>query len=440
MQIRVALKAAAERIPYWLGRHLASVPYELRLGREYSVALRNIAKFNEMSGDERQEFIFRALRDVVHYASSNFISYQKLYGESRVWIKTFDEFRQLPILEKSDARRLFLECRGAFKVNTGGTSGEPLGLYLDKGAWAREWAHMHHAWSAVGYHHSDLMITLLGKNLEGRFMKYNAVHNEFKINTYLDAGQHFNEIEVLLDRYPVRFIQGYPSAIYNFFRELEGNASDKFRVRIRSQIRSCLLSSEYPIPYMIKYLEEEWGLTCFSWYGHSEMCVLAPQCGGENYAPYPTYGFAEEISGSLLGTSYNNLSMPLIRYRTGDRINVTKIQGNIINQFLIEEGREGDFIVDLNGKRIPVTGLIFGRHHKIFELADYVQVYQPAPGTVYLYITMAERSGEVGNSLFDFSNLDIEFKLIRIPRPIRSRTQKLKLVLSPADAESAEGI
>ena len=38
------------------------------------------------------------------------------------------------------------------KINTGGTSGQPLEFYLDHQAFAREWAHMHHLWQAHGYH------------------------------------------------------------------------------------------------------------------------------------------------------------------------------------------------------------------------------------------------------------------------------------------------
>ena len=39
----------------------------------------------------------------------------------------------------------------------------------------------------------------------------------------------------------------------------------------------------------------------------------------------------------------------------------------LVKEFAIKEGRSGDFIEDRNGKKIPLTALIFGRHHKAGE-------------------------------------------------------------------------
>lgn len=79
--------------------------------------------------------------------------------------------------------------------------------------------------------------------------------------------------------------------------------------------------------------------------------------------------------------------MPLIRYDTGDLVEATKrTEGGLVTEFAIKEGRSGDFIEDRNGKKIPLTGLIFGRHHKAFDSADYIQIGQSEPGKATLYI------------------------------------------------------
>lgn len=52
----------------------------------------------------------------------------------------------------------------------------------------------------------------------------------------------------------------------------------------------------------------------------------------------------------------------------------TNKTGAMIDEFAIKEGRSGDFIEDKHGKKIPLTALIFGRHNKAFDVADYIQI------------------------------------------------------------------
>ena len=110
----------------------------------------------------------------------------------------------------------------------------------------------------------------------------------------------------------------------------------------------------------------------------------------------------------------------------------------MVKEFAIKEGRSGDFIEDRNGKKIPLMALIFGRHHKAFDVADYIQIGQSVPGKATLYITMKGTSGKPGQisfakeelglpDLFDLSNVAIDFDFKVIDHPIRTAMGKLKL-------------
>jgi len=107
----------------------------------------------------------------------------------------------------------------------------------------------------------------------------------------------------------------------------------------------------------------------------------------------------------------------------------------LVKEFAIKEGRSGDFIEDKNGKKIPLTALIFGRHHKAFDVADYIQIGQPTPGKATLYITMKSHSHKMDTrcdnsalaSLFDLSNVAIDFEFKILDKPIRTAMGKLKL-------------
>ena len=66
-----------------------------------------------------------------------------------------------------------------------------------------------------------------------------------------------------------------------------------------------------------------------------------------------------------------------------------------------------------------MTALIFGRHHKVFDDANYVQIGQAEPGKATLYVTA--KDGVVASDLaelFDLTNVDIDFDFKVIDKPI----------------------
>jgi len=437
MEIRRRLKNFAEHIPYRVGKLTAHVPYRLRLGRAYSTFGALIERYERASEAERHEYVIARLNAIVRHAQRNIPFYQALYGRSTIEIKTLADFEALPIITKSDVREYTKHAKGPTLLNTGGSSGEPVSFYIDRDAWAREWAHMHFVWRLRGYKQTDLMATMLGKNLGERLFAYNAVHNEIKINPYTFTRHRAKEVLSLFEEFPLRFIQGYPSAIYNLFRVLEFALTDSEKALVRSKVDCCLFSSEYPLPYMVTYLTEVWGLDYISWYGHSEMCILAyDNDNSGKYRPFATYGFAEEVGGALCGTSFHNYSMPLIRYSTGDIVESRKTDMGTLDYFMVKEGREGDFVDDKDGNRIPLTSMVFGRHHTIFNIADYVQILQTTKGAATFYITFGGRipiSINEARSYFDLSNLDLDFAFVFSKAPVLTRGGKLKLKLVADD-------
>ena len=112
----------------------------------------------------------------------------------------------------------------------------------------------------------------------------------------------------------MKWFHGYPSSIYQFILECEGAFGKEGVRRLFKGVRGLLLSSEFPLPYMKEKFSEH-GLKWISWYGHTEMCVLAYDKNCNNrYRPFATYGLAEVVDGHLIGTSFHNFDMPLIRY------------------------------------------------------------------------------------------------------------------------------
>ena len=440
MKAFLSIKSLVERLPYPVGVVTSYVPYSWRLGRAYCRSYDLIRSAERWNPGARLNYVIQRLDVIVQFAQKNIPFYRDLYGRSPIRIQSLRDFECLPIITRKDVREYSQRAHGAFFLNTGGTSGEPLSFYVDRDAWAREWAHMHYIWGKRGYRHTDLMFTLLGKDLPGRFYRYNPVHNEFRLNPYKDAGANIDVVKYLFNKYPVAYFQAYPSSVFNFLKEIECGASEELGDMIKAKIRCCFLSSEYPLPYMTDYLQRDWGLDYLSWYGHSEMCVLA--MGGsceDGYVPLLTYGFAEICNGVLCGTSFNNFDMPLIRYATGDSIEGLQDGCGLLRNFRIKDARVGDFVQDKYGRNISLTGLIFGRHHPLFNVADYVQVYQDRPGRVMVLATLNRQQNVADidlRSLFDSRNAEFDFTFHTLKKPIRTLAGKLKLRVSDTDFQA----
>lgn len=425
------IKNLAEKLPYPVGRSFSVLPFSLRLGSQYKKFHCVAAASLSWTDSEREEYSIRALHDIVEYAKTTFSCYRELYQQHGVLdleIHSLDDFRKLPTTDKAFFREHAAEFSGAYRLNTGGTTGTPFFFFVDKNAWAREWAHMHLIWEMRDYHYMSLNLALRGKNLGDANIRYNPVHNEFLINTYRPLADFLPELRRLFRKRNIQYIHGYPSAVYNFIKELEKNCSREEISGFLSPIKGVLLHSEFPFPYM-KEKFKEYHLPCISWYGHSEMCILAYDREFNNrYCPLATYGYAEVSDHHLLGTSFHNTDMPLIRYDTGDLVTpLESTENGLCKVFAIAEGRNGDFIEDRNGKQIPLTSLIFGRHHKAFEVAEHIQIHQDKPGEATIYLIKSGTSIENPEKLFDLSALDISFRIEQRQEPILSSSGKLKL-------------
>jgi len=437
MNFQLFTKNIVEKIPYGIGQWTSHIPFRFRLGSDYLKFCTLIQIYEKASSNKRYKYVIEQLDRIVKYAQANISFYQKLYGKSPLSIKSLKDFENLPVITKSQTREYTKECSGAILINTGGSSGEPLSFYIDNSAWGREWAHMHYIWGLRGYKQTDLSITIR-KNLGGKPYRYNAVHNEILINPYINAKDILPEILMLFSKYPVKFFQGYPSTIYNFFRELEPLLDEEDRIEISKCIRSYFLGSEYPMPYMMEYLKNVWNLDNYiSWYGLSEMCVLAyDKENNDKYKPFVTYGYAEDVDGVLVGTSFHNYDMPLIRYSTEDLIESNKNEYSMMDYFKITRGRNADFIEDRSGRKMSITSLFFGRHHKIFNIADYIQISQTKKGKGMFYITFKNQrpiTESEAPDYFDLSNIDIDFDFVFLNEPVRTKRGKLKLKISPED-------
>ncbi|MDD2768311.1 MAG: hypothetical protein PHT19_06230 [Methylococcus sp.] len=445
MSLRLKLKEMVESAPEGLMRPLVYLPYSLRLGRAYVQSVRAIAQAERTDPVILDARRLSDLRRLLQFAVDEVPFYSEFYsdnGFSPSDLRSWDDWARVPLVTKGDLQLCSQEARNArgakgVKINTGGTSGQPLEFLLDGQAFAREWAHMHHLWKARGYRPQHLKLTFRGKHFDARqTLRYNAVHNELVVNANAPMAEVVRVVAALPRAVVIRWLHGYPSLIAEFAHAYAAKSAAALAV-FRTQLFGALLGSEYPAPVYRTVIDEVLTSNIVSWYGHSEMAVLARETSKGMYESLPTYGYAEAVPTShggeyrLVCTSLHNRAHPFIRYDTGDLIEPVSQQGGSL-AFRITDGRVGDFVLDRHGKRHSLTAIVFGRHHAAFDLVKHLQLREDAPGFVTLMVT--PRDAAVDRTTlrqgFDLDDLDIEWKLEVVEAPVRTQAGKIRLKIS----------
>lgn len=433
-------KSLADRIPPTAGVLLNYLPFSMRLGRryrEFSDLADTIIKADPAKRYEYAVTRFMMIFDHFRNKSPFYQDYLDSNGCYLTSINDLSDIQNIPLINKASLRRVPIEERTLMshayrQSNTGGTSGSPLSFFLENGFYAREWAHVHYMWKRLGYSPSQAKITIRGRSING-ICQYRFNQNEFMINAYYPfTTGDYHALHRIFKKYDTRFLHGYPSAIYNFLKEIVINAP--FLVDfLQKSIKGIMFSSEYPSPHIRNYIEDLLTPNSISFYGHTEGVILAAELYDKNsYIPFLSYGLTEAVNIDgfyhLVGTSLHNYASPFIRYDTEDLIKPVFDKLGILESFEIAEGRLGEFVFDKNNNKISLTGLIFGRHHRLFDKANFIQIRQPFPGRIIVYYSCFVPVNDPAE-LFDASNLDMEVLYEQVSEPFKTPAGKVPLLI-----------
>lgn len=446
MSIAFFLRKNFTNLPYPLGKFLSYIPYTLRpgIGEVFRKQRRLISNFHSFAIEEKQVFIFKNLKNIVDFAYANVEFYKDYYSSKNFrpdYLKCFDDINRIPIINKKTLQKYDIEYRSNINkpkqlTNTGGSSGAPLSFYLSPGQMGNEWAHMHKIWEKLGFRPQKLKLSFGGDSAIVKGFRYDSVRHTLWFNIYADFKKNEEELLCFIRKNPVFFLHGYPSALYEF--ALNCKDSPELLATLKMQLQGAFLSSEFPNPLYRENIEKVFGIKTISWYGHTERCILAyEKYRPFEYVPFQTYGYAEVKKTnfekpSLIGTSYYNQASPLIRYDTEDYVTDYLEEQGLLISFKVNEGRGGQFIIDRFNKKISLTALIFGRHHKLFDYCNHIQIAQEEPGHAYIFFV--PKSGENldrPENLFDSKNVAMFFRFFAIKEPIRTSSGKINLLVKP---------
>ena len=392
-----ALPQPAQRVTGYLYRML---PQSWRWGA-YFHEFKDLAEAGESwTTAEIQEYQFKQLRRTLIQAGNFCPYYQRRFARAAFRpeaLKSLEELSECPFLSKHDLLEHLPEmlssdqpAKRRLYITTGGSTGTPVGFYLQKGvSRPKEQAFLEAMWRRAGYFEGARLAVIRGQvvsdKARGRIASYDATRDWLMLSSYHLTAARLPEYLAELEKFKPDLLHAYPSAALQLAEYLE-KAGQTWRL----PLRGLLCGSERLTLPQKRLLERVFKCRVYRWYGHAERVVLAGE--GQNselFYFWPQYGFVEfgppDAEGlcEVIGTSFHNLVMPLIRYRTGDFVRLADPRKDGELEFpwpaAVEiAGREQEFLVSAGGRRISLTA--FNMHDAIFDDLYAVQFYQEEPG------------------------------------------------------------
>jgi len=390
-----------------------------------------IEEFNKLTENEKEQLQFKKLKETLIYCYNYIEYYKELFDKVKFnpyEIKSFEDIKAIPYLTKEivlekKSKLLSKENINYYLAHTGGSSGKPLTLYLDRDSIYKERAYVYNYWSKFGYDvKTSKMITFRGLEFEGKIYKLNPIYNEIVMSPFKLNESTFNEYLRIIRKFKPDFICGYPSAIMNFCRLLEKSKESLTFKSIFFISENCSIEEK-------KYIENVLKGKSTSFYGHSERAVFAERYD-KTYVFNKLYGYTElipleENKYRIVCTGFINKKMPLVRYMTDDIAYIHEGNIDIIGHW------DKEMLIGKNDERISIASINF--HSDEFKKIKQYQFEQFEKGRTILKIIKEEDIDQkdilmmnrvLEKKLKDI--LEIEIKIVdNIPLSNRGKIKKI---------------
>lgn len=378
------IKRLNDIVPFWIKRPFSKVirrqlinnPVFLRQYQELEQA-------ESLSENEKKKVQETKIKEILQHAYAHTSYYHNLFdsiGLNPSSAEPLTELEKIPILTKELLEKNYDalsadNIQDFYDVSTGGTSGKPVNLLMEREAIFREWAFVYHYWSKFGYdYRKSRLATLRGIDFNGKYFIENPLYMEIRLNPMLMNRNNIAEYIKRVKAYKATFLYGYPSSVYNFCKLSEENHIDISKI-----FKGVFLISENLYPFQEEKILHTTKCPIAIFYGHSERAVFAERySSGYKFNSY--YGKTEiSQTGEPVVTGFINKKMPLIRYVVDDKAEV--IQDGIYH---ISGHHDSEVLCGINGEEISAAMINF--HDDTFDGVEAYQFVQSKPGRCVLRV------------------------------------------------------
>jgi len=325
------------------------------------------------SDEQRELYQTQHMQEIITHCYKNVPHYRRFMQVNRLTPQDFHtlaDLNKFPIIRKQDVydrheEYLALNHKkfSPLERATGGTTGIAFRFFNDTNSWGLNWATKIRTFSWGGYKYGENKVAVMaGGSLlpEGRFATKSRLWRYINNYLLLPITVMTNEI---MDSYynqlvasKIKFLRGYPSAIFTFAKYLKQSGRT-------IPLVSVFTTAEMLHDHQRLLIEEIFCCKAFDTYGCGDGMGGANECEKHegmhinietSYMQIVKENGEEALageSGEIVLTSFHDYAMPLIRYAPGD---------------MAVKGPSACSC----GRTLPVISKIIGRTSDLIELAN----------------------------------------------------------------------
>jgi len=396
---------------------------------------------------------------IIRHAAAHVPYYRSLFREIGLDVERFRgraDLHRIPSLDKQTLRtrqKEFIADNarrfGIHWESTSGSTGTPLHLIIDRSSQANKLASVLRSYQWGGYRPGKRIFSIQSYTFSGTNALYKRfpLVNMWRFNSRELTRETGREVLRMLDDLRPEVLIGYPFAISMLSKIA---AEEKIVIR---PVQSIVTAGETLSLRRRALLEQNFQCRVFDFYSHHENVAVISECEQQQKHLCEDFAYNEILDeegrpaertgeGELVGTGLYNFAMPLIRYRTGDRVVLHDKEricrcGRPLRCVSEIVGRQNDYIETPEGKLIGNVLEHSVDHAKGLILSQCVQ---DAIDHIYFNLVVDESfepaSGEaieagVRKRLGDRIRIDLR----RVDELERSKSGKTPFVLSKIGRE-----
>ena len=310
-----------------------------RYGRETERVVGETLERDYWDPQEMARWQSQRLAEILRRAATEVPYYRQVWsGSPSLPSPPWENLADWPILEKEQLRRNPAELvadgcdrRRMFHEQTSGTTGTPVQLWFRRPT-VRTWYAMTEArtrrWFGISL--KDRWAILGGQQIVSGarrrppFWVYNAAMRQLYMSAFHLSPELIPHYLKAIRRYKVQYLLGYTSSLHALAQQVLESGLPTVPLKV------VLTNAEPVLDYQREMISEAFACPVRETYGMCEIAVAAGECEQGNLHHWPDVGVLEVLvgdrpaepgeAGDLVATGLLNADMPLIRYRTGDRV------------------------------------------------------------------------------------------------------------------------
>ena len=384
------------------------IPRKLYYPKDY-FKIKRMLDSNNLNIDEfRNERLCNLLKEALEYVPY----YKKLNlgitSEDITEENAFEMLQRFPYMDKEtvienadDFVNIKFNKDKLIHNKTSGSTGPGIDLWRTRKEELLEKSFFDYKWGKLGYKDNSKIVRMAVEGIK----KDNEYPCSYVGDKMIICPNHLNykcidEIFNKIKEFKPAFFHCYPSAFQYLLQYMKENNLNL------DNVQGIFLASEAVNKDVLNLSQLVFkNVPIIFHYGLSERSNLAWGIFQNNEICYKCddiYGYSENIINEdglpeIVGTSYWNYAMPLIRYNTHD---IGKIENGIISNL---QGRVEEFLITKHGDKIH--GINIDMDDYTWKYVDIVQIVQNEPGKIEIHVKPK-----------DSFNLDVKEKILKSKR------------------------